>query len=286
MRMGNDLSDELTDRFLTRLGIDGRVATDLAGLTRLYQGWSARMPYENGPIRLQLSAAPGRPVTGVSPAELFAANIRDGASSQCTDTAPALYALLCKLGFEATMAMAYFDHAALQPTMVNHVSVVVTLGGRQYVTDTVMLSGTPIELVPHEAVYDPLPYAVARDALGTWQIDSITPVGRSPRRVWLLAGTKDPAAADTVLEAVQVKGFDDFNAYYYGRLNRYGEVVTFSSAVTEPRLPSLHRTTRSGTVSQPCHLPEDRKRAMIEGIGLSPAYAAKLPPDRAPAVVG
>lgn len=284
--MGRMLSDEIVGRFLRHLGIDGPVGADFDGLSRVYREWSARMPYENGRIRRQLTDDPGRRVTGVSPGQLLEDNVLLGASSQCTDTAPALYALLCELGFDTTMVMSYFDHAKLQPTMVNHVSVVVTLDERQYVTDTVMLSGTPIELTPHEAMYDPLPYGVSRDAVGTWRIDSVTPVGRSPRRVWLLAETTEPEAAEKVLAAVQGDGFDDFNAYFYGRRNLYGEIVTLSSPLTEPRRPSLHRTTEAGTVSRECFLPTDRERAMIEGIGLSPAYVATLPPDREPAVLG
>jgi hypothetical protein len=284
--MGSILADETVDRFLGHLGIDGPVATDLGGLTRVYREWSARVPYENGRIRRQLAADPGRLVTGVTAQELLEDNIDHGASSQCTDTAPALYALLRHLGFDARMAFGFFDRPVSEPTMVNHMSVVATVDGRRYVTDTVMLSGVPIPLVPHEAVYEPLPYAVSRDALGTWMIDSITPVGRSPRRAWLLAATQEPEAAATVLAGVQADGFDHFNGYYYGRRNLYGEIITFSSPLTEPRVPSLHRTTVSGTVSRPCHRPQDRERAMLEDLGLSPAYVATLPPDQQPAPVG
>jgi N-acetyltransferase len=272
----------LVAAMLRRLGLPESPEPNLATLERLYERWCAFVPYDNGRIRQGLAANPGDEVVGVDPVQLLADNVTHGRASQCTETAEALYVLLRTLGFDTWLCLANYNEASRPPLMVNHISVLVRVDGESFLVDTVMLTGRPVPLREHEALYAPLPYRVSRDPAGTWRIDSVTPLGRSPITCRLFVATTDRELCAQVYRNVQDEGFAEFNAAFYAKRNDFGEIVSWSASTRDRSRTAVHRTTVEGTDRTLCTGPEERQRILTEQFGFSPEFVAALPADAPP----
>jgi hypothetical protein len=278
-RARGDLEPTLVAGFLRHLGLPGPVPVTPDGLAALYREWSARVPYDNLLIRRSLLEHPGEKVVGVPPERLLADNIAYGNASQCSETAEALDALLRALGFETTLCLAAFGNTNRLPLMVNHITNVVAFGDEWYLADTVLLSGTPLPLRDHQAVYPPLPYTISRTGGAGWRIDTVTPVAGTPVSCQLMATAPDPGACETMYHNVQDAGFAAFNSAFYAKQNVYGEMVTFSCSDARPTTPSLHRTTLAGKTTTVCETAAAQERVLTEVFGFSPELIARIPPN-------
>lgn len=275
------LDPGLREAFLTHLGLPDGVPPDRDGLERVYRAWCAAMPYDNGRIREGLSSGdPERPLTAPVE-ELLRETIRDGRSGQCTETADALYCLLRDLGFDTYLCPSYYGGRRKDGLEVNHIAVVSVIDRQWFLTDTVMLTGQVLPLVEGVTHLAPLDYTVSRDDMGSWRIDTVTPVSRSALRARLFFLTRDRSVCASIFAQVQTDGFAEFNATYYGRRTHDGEIVTLSTAPTDRSWVTLHRTAVDGTRSVDCRTREERLTAMTEGLGFSRRYAAALPADEA-----
>ena len=277
------IQPDLVDDFLRHLGVSSRPTPRPADLTDLYRRWCERLPYDNGRMRQALYANPGGTVISASVEELLRGNIAHGRSGQCTETAETLYCLLRDLGFEAYLCPAYYGPAVGERLEINHISVVVRSAGELYMVDTVLLSGRPIPLRTHEDTYPPLVYSVAQDVMGTWRIDTVTPVTRAPVVARLFYLTENRSVCQRLFAQIHNEHFADVNGNYYGRRNVDGEMITLSTSHADRTVLTLHRTSLFGTTSVVRRTPEERRQAMIDGLGFSSEYAADLPPDTPPA---
>jgi N-hydroxyarylamine O-acetyltransferase len=95
-----DLSPDLRERVLERLGLTGPPRPDLEGLVFVYGAWCARVPFDNVRKMIALRRGAAR-LPGAAAADFFSGWLEHGASGTCWPTSNALFVLLRALGFEA-----------------------------------------------------------------------------------------------------------------------------------------------------------------------------------------
>ena len=135
------LDPELVTRVKDRLGLPEEVTTDLTGLRQVYAAWCTHVPFDN--IRKMISLHSGADtLAGLDAREFFENWLANGSGGTCWPSSNALYALLKSLGFDARrVAGAMFD----MPD-INHGTIKVRIDGRDWMTDTSMLTYEPLEL--------------------------------------------------------------------------------------------------------------------------------------------
>ena len=94
------------ERVLERLGFTAYPETTLAGLTRFYQAWCQRVPFDN--IRKLIHVRTDNPATlpGDAPNEFLEAWLAHGTGATCWAANGALCELLTSLGFDTRRAAA------------------------------------------------------------------------------------------------------------------------------------------------------------------------------------
>jgi N-hydroxyarylamine O-acetyltransferase len=153
-----ELSMDLLERVLSRLGLADRPAPTFAGLQTLYAAWCRKVPFDNVRKLIHLhSHAPG-PLPGDDPAEFLAAWLAYGTGGTCWAGNGALHAVLGTLGFRATRGIgAMRPDPEAPPT---HGTVLVSCEGIRYLVDASILHSSPLPL--HES----MPTGVAHPAWG------------------------------------------------------------------------------------------------------------------------
>jgi N-hydroxyarylamine O-acetyltransferase len=151
--MAGNLSNELVERVLDRLGLSSRPEVSLAGLSDLYGAWCRRVPFDN--IRKLIHVRAGNPATlpGDAPNEFFEAWLTHGTGATCWAGNGALCELLATLGYDARRAAATMMVAPGIPP--NHGSVVVHFGDTRYVADASMLFVEPLPLTDGACIAHP-----------------------------------------------------------------------------------------------------------------------------------
>lgn len=268
------LSPKLIERVLEKLGLRQRPALDLAGLNTLYAAYCGNVPFDNVQKRIWFASDQKSPLPGSDPAEFFENWLAHGTGGTCWPINGALYALARALGFDArriTGSVIVEGH----PQGANHGSVLVKVGGVEYITDGYLSSskvlplkpGTPastgdgihdIQAVPKEGGFEILCYA-------GWLREQPLPFRPEPEY--------DPVD----------------HAFWLARYDRTKKVGFFNDALlisrhfpesvlTIGRMNKVH-VAADGSFTKTVLTETERKTVLINELGLSEAIVEKLPPD-------
>jgi hypothetical protein len=147
----NYAAAEAPDRHRSICPADG-IMRDLTDLTDRYRRWCRTVSFDNALRWLSLhSDRPPESLDGGGSASLLpGADVagfwedhrRHGTGGMCVPTANALCDQLRAAGYDARIVLASIDGAPAP----DHVTTVVMLDGRQYVLDTVAMTGRPLPL--------------------------------------------------------------------------------------------------------------------------------------------
>ncbi|QEC46551.1 arylamine N-acetyltransferase [Baekduia soli] len=149
---------------LAHLGLTHRPAADAEGLRAVHRAYVSRVPYEA--LAVQLGEA------GPLDPEALAARILSGRGGYCFEVNTVLHDLLTALGFAVQRRAAIVGdrgaHARGEP--VNHLALVVTAAGGEYLADAGWGEGPldPVPLRPGAFRVGPLAWEVAREDGGWW----------------------------------------------------------------------------------------------------------------------
>jgi N-hydroxyarylamine O-acetyltransferase len=144
------LAAGLVERVLDKLDLSDRPSGDLAGLNTVYAAWSGGVPFDNVQKRIWFAGDRRRPPTGGVPSEFWENWLAHGTGGTCWPTAGALYALLRALDFPVRR-VAGIMIAGDAPASTNHGSCIVKLCGTDYLVDGSMSAFEALPLVPGEA---------------------------------------------------------------------------------------------------------------------------------------
>ena len=267
----DQLNEALLERILERLGLAERPAPDVDGLATLYAAWAGAVPFDNLRKLIHVASDDAAPLPGDAAPEFFDAWLRWGTGGTCWAGNGALCALLRTLGFDAARGVATMMVAPDLPP--NHGTVVVTVDGRRYLVDASILFAAPLALESDRATAVDHPAWGVRCARrdGRWHVrwrPLHNPDGMDCR-IESLWATGDEFARfheDT-------RGWSPFNYQAYLRRNRgaaveglaFGERVTLDAA---------------GGVSRRPLDDAERRRVLVEELGIAEELVARLPADR------
>jgi N-hydroxyarylamine O-acetyltransferase len=142
------LPPALTERVLTKLGLQQRPEPTLPGLTAVYAAWCRRVPFDNLRKLMSLRSRQPGPLPGDDPADFFDAWLRDGTGGTCWAGAGAMHALWSSLGFQSKRVIATM--LAGPDARANHGTVIVAVDGQQYLVDSAILHDAPLLMAPDQ----------------------------------------------------------------------------------------------------------------------------------------
>jgi N-hydroxyarylamine O-acetyltransferase len=151
---------------LARLGVDAPLRPDSATLRRLHRAWRTHVPYENVDIQL------GRPIR-LEPEALLDKFGRRCRGGFCYEMNGALALLLRSVGFTVDVVEAGVMRAARgDQAWGNHVALVVTIDGAEWLADTgigdAFLEPLPLHAGSHHQ--GALVYRLERLDTATWRV--------------------------------------------------------------------------------------------------------------------
>lgn len=169
---------------------------------------------------IALSAKDGLPLPGANAVQFFESWLHDGAGGTCWPTSNALFELVRSLGFEARRVTGSMRDLGV----VNHASVKVTIGDRDWLVDSSLLCKVPLPLDSGVFVHNDAVFAAEVEFDdGAHVVWSHTP----PNSTYLPCRLIE----DGVSRAYYVARYEDsrasspFNKRLYARRNRPGELL-------------------------------------------------------------
>jgi N-hydroxyarylamine O-acetyltransferase len=139
-----ELSIDLLERVLMRLGLSDRPAPTFDGLQTLYAAWCRKVPFDNVRKLIHIHNHDPSPLPGDDATDFFEAWLTYGTGATCWAGNGALYTLLVSLGFHASRGMGTMLVAPHIPP--NHGTVLVAYDEARYVVDASMLHSEPLRL--------------------------------------------------------------------------------------------------------------------------------------------
>lgn len=264
------LPPELVEKILMKLGLSEAPTVDFSGLSRLYQAWCRRVPFDNIRKRIHLAAANPLPLPGHNDTEFFHGWLHFGVGGTCWAGNGALYTLLDALGFSCERGTATMMPDACQHP--NHGNVLVHCEGEQYVVDASMLHDTPLPLRPNQSS------SIDHPAWGL----TCSPL----KQLWLIHWRPlhmpngctcrinkfsiDRQTFRQLNEASRNKS--PFNHALYIRMNSAENVRGISASM------SVDFTSTGQVIMTPLSR-ESRLKLLVELMGISEEILAELPPD-------
>jgi len=264
--MIRELRDPVCRRVLDKLNLSCVPTQDLDNFTVLYRAWCRNVPFDNVETLLKLAVLGPGHLPALNAEEFFENWLEYGIGGLCVPTALAWCALLCRLSFDARLVACSID----QQNTPNHLSVVVRIGGCDFLADTVNLCERPLLLSNQSVLYAPAVHVVTIEPAGqSWRLRYRTPVTRNEQSCVLLHHAPvEQLVADLHTSSQTSDAFRHFNRHNYSRRNtEEGVVVVVGSEVIRT---DLHGTPRHD-------MSADVRRVLTSEIGYSLEIAQKLP---------
>ena len=265
-----ELSLDLLEQVLMKLGLSDRPAPTLDGLQTLYAAWCRKVPFDNVRKLIHVYNHAPSPLPGDNATDFFAAWLTYGTGGTCWAGNGALHALLVSLGFHASRGMGTMLVAPHIPP--NHGTVLVAWGETRYVVDASILHSEPL------------------------QLDASTPTGVTHPAWGVQCGRRDghwyirwralhvPDGLDCRLDHLyvtretfrerheQTRPWSPFNYELYARLI-CGEAVVGTTGGQRVELNG------AGGVVHTRLAGDDRLRLLVDELGMQEEIVQRLPPD-------
>jgi N-hydroxyarylamine O-acetyltransferase len=267
---GEALSEQFVERILTRLGFNRHPAPTSDGLRDLYSAWCERIPFDNIRKLIHVRSANSAPLPGTTPEDFFEAWLKFGTGGTCWPGAGALHALLTTLGFDAVRGIGTMMAAPNLPP--NHGTVLVKFDGHMVLVDSSILHGHPLTLSQDSET------SVSHPAWGVRCVWRETNWFVQWRPLMRLEGfdcrlDRFPATETDFKDSyARTRGWSPFNYELSVRANRGDKVLGVASGHAISLLAD-------GSIVRTPLTPDERRRFLIEVIGITEALVLQLPDD-------
>jgi Arylamine N-acetyltransferase len=264
------LSEQLVERILTRLGFNRSPAPTIDALRSVYSAWCERVPFDNIRKLIHVRAANAAPLPGSTPEDFFEAWLKFGTGGTCWPGAGALHAFLAALGFDAVRAIGTMMAAPNLPP--NHGTVLLNFGSQMLLVDSSILHGQPLSLSKDSET------SVSNPAWGVRCVWKETNWFVQWRPLMRLEGfecrlDRFPATETDFTDSYsRTRGWSPFNYELSVRVNRGDKVIGIASGQSISLLPD-------GSVTRTPLTPHERRRLLIENVGITEALVMQLPDD-------
>lgn len=265
------LSPATTERVLGRFGFAKQPEPTLENLRRLYAAWCQRVPFDNVRKLIHIHAGNTGPFPGSAPQDFFEAWLQHGTGGTCWSGAGAFHALLQSLGFSAERGVATMLAAPDLPP--NHGTVRVRLDEENYLTDCSMLHAEPLLLdgATDARVAHPAWGLRASRRGDKWHI-TWRPLHKLDGLECRLE-TFGASREDYQQRYEQTRPWSPFNFELCARLNKKDHAI--GAAFGKKVVLKSDGTAESHPISD-----AERRKLLIEEIGLSEEIVSQLPTDR------
>lgn len=268
--LSEKLTPEIVEQILTKLGFSEPPTVDFSGLSQVYKAWCNKVPFDNIRKRIHLAKNNPHPLPGHDDVDFFQGWLRFGVGGTCWAGNAALYALLDTLGFACKRGTATMQIRPQQPP--DHGTVSVQCEEKQFLVDASMLHNTPLLLAPSK------PTAIEHPAWGL----SCTPLDKHWSIRWRPLHMLDGCTCRIMELSVTRKTFrqlneasrtrSPFNFSLYIRLNRGESVKGISDGMG-------FTYSSSGKITQETLTIEQRRKMLIEQMGISEEILSRIPQD-------
>jgi N-hydroxyarylamine O-acetyltransferase len=264
------LIPDLLERVLASLGFARAPAPDLAGLKELYGAWCRRVPFDNVRKLIHLARKSPQVLPGDTAEDFFAAWLKFRTGGTCWAANGALCSLLSSLGFAARRGIGTMMVAPDAPP--NHGTVIVDVDPASYLVDASILYVEPLRLDDgRTTTIDHPSWGVrATPQNGLWHVHwrpFHAPDGIDCR-IDHMAATR----AEFHEQHEKTRGWSPFNFELHARGDRNGRVLGIA------RGERLEFETQ-GTVRHERLRGADRKRVLVDELGISEEIVDQLPAD-------
>ena len=262
--MDDAVSSATAEMVLERFRFSGRPALTLGGLDELYRAWCRNVPFDNVRKRIALASGQNGALPGGTAEDFFTNWLAHGAGGTCWPTSNALYSLLGWCGFEARRISASMQDDGTP----NHGSVIVRIGGDDFLVDSSMLTERviPLRLGERFEVDDPVHPMVVEPVGDSWRIwwGYTMNTGTMPCRL-----LEDPVEHSFYLARYEIsREMSPFNVALYARRNLEGRLVSFLGR---------NRFSKSKAGIESAELAdEDLSIALRRDLGLSAELVSRL----------
>jgi arylamine N-acetyltransferase len=264
------LQEELVERILARLGFNRRPTPTIDALRSLYRAWCERVPFDNIRKLIHVRAANPAPLPASTPEDFFEAWLKFGTGGTCWPGAGALHEFLVALGFDAVRGIGTMMAAPDLPP--NHGTVLVNFDSQMLLVDSSILHGHPLILSKDSETSVSHPAwgvrAVWRE--GNWYIQW-RPLMRLEGFDCRLDSFR-AAQTDFSDSYSRTRGWSPFNYELSVRINRGDKVIGVASGHSIALLPD-------GSVTRTPLTPDERRRLIIEDVGITEPLVMQLPDD-------
>jgi N-hydroxyarylamine O-acetyltransferase len=266
----DELSPDLLERVLSGLGLSALPTLDLNGLKTVYAAWCRRVPFDNVRKLIHVQTQTPGALPGDSSQDFFEAWLKYKTGGTCWAGNGALHSLLVTLGFAAQRGVATMLVAPSVPP--NHGTVSVELDGVRYVVDASILHSEPLLLKDGKATTVEHPAWGVRcvQQNNKWHIrfrPMHVPAGLECR-IEQYAATRE----DFREHHARTRPWSPFNYELHARLIQGNSIVGIAFG---------QRVAYDGTgaVSQSRLAGDERKRVLIDELGIHEEIVQMLPPD-------
>lgn len=267
----DQLSPDLLERALLRLGFSDRPATTLGGLQTLYAAWCRNVPFDNVRKLIHLDRNESGPLPGDDAADFFEAWLTYGTGGTCWAGNGALYTLLASLGFQVSRGIGTMLAAPNIPP--NHGTVWVGDKADRYIVDASILHCEPLRLderTPTSVAHRGWGVQCSQRDDGHWYIrwrPLHTPAGLDCRIDRLYA------TGETFREMhEETRAWSLFNYELHARVIRGDSMLGIARG-------QRVELTGTGEIVQRRLEGNDRIRILVEELGISEEVAQQLPQD-------
>ncbi len=262
------LSKELLENVLSRLGFSSQPELNHAGLSALYEAWCSNVPFDNMRKLIHLHENNPQTLPGDDATDFFESWLKHKSGGTCWAANGALFAFLNALGFSVGRGVATMLVAPDIPP--NHGTVIVDFDGEQFLVDASILHKVPIALKKDSADYPPWIENVSQSQ-SQWQV--LWRPLRGEQHINCRIDRFPVEQQEFHERHEQTRLWSPFNFQLNLQSMKQNTIVGFADG-------QWAKIDANGAVQRSPLSPEERKRFLVDEIGISEELVDKLPPDR------
>ena len=251
-----ELSKDLLNRVLDRLGFNEPLVADVINLQRLYSSWCMNVPFDNVRKMVVLKSQDKRPLPGLNAEEFFENWLKNGSGATCWPMANALSELLSSLGYYACRVVGYMRDLGI----MNHGSVKVSINGLDYLSDASLLLNVILPLDHKTFIHEDPVFPVESESDGeSHNVWMLTPPGSDYFYCRIISDPVEFSLFNARYEASREQSI--FNKRLYARRNYPGELlILWGNTRFSKTIKGIER----------CDLSRDEvRKALNQDIGIS-----------------
>lgn len=270
------IASELVERVLSKLGFSERPPLNLAGLNVLFAAFCSGVPADNIRKRIWFAGDQTTPLPGGDPTDFFEYWLAHGTGGTCWPINGALYALLQSTGFDirriaGTMIVEGYAQVA------NHGSVLATHEGIDYLVDAQIAAFQALPLVPSKS---------SSTGEGIHDISAV-PIGDRFEVLWFTGHNREKPIPfrtrpeyDRVDYAFFLHRYDRSKSDELSPFNHSLHICRhFTNFILTVGRKNKMTVAADGSFTKTEITDAERKRVLVDDLGLSEEIVEMLPPD-------